>query len=333
MDSPKLVILDVGHGNSAVLHDTNGIVIIDAGLRGTLDEYLQACHAQEVTALLISHSDADHLGGASNILASPDLRISAVYLNPDAAQKSTAYMAFRRALADSMRRNGTKVYTQLTSTTGKTISAGDVVIDVLAPGPALATAGNSGADLQGRKIRSNTMSAVIRISSTMEHVALLTGDIDQIALEHLIEENADLKATTLVFPHHGGLPGMGDPASFAASLVSAVKPELILFSTGRGARNVNPHPTVVSAILDTQPSAHIACTQLSTQCSAVVPPAGKHLSTLPSEGIATGKCCIGTVEIDVATPKNIFPVLQEHLAFVQQNAPSALCMQKKAQSP
>jgi competence protein ComEC len=328
MDSPKLVVLDVGHGSSAVLHDTNGLVIIDAGLRGTLDQYLRTCGPQEIVALLISHSDADHLGGASNILVSEDIKVAAVYLNPDGGQGSIAYMAFRLALQDSMTRNGTKVYTQLTSTTGKAITAGKVVLDVLAPGPALATAGNGGTDLKGRRIKPNTMSVVIRVSSGSRHVALLTADIDQIALEHLLEENKDLTAETLVFPHHGGLPGPGDAATFATSLVKAVKPDVILFSTGRGARNVNPHPTIVTALLQTHPSAHIGCTQLSTQCSAILPPAGEHLSTLSSEGAASGKCCIGTVEIDVTTPMNFFPILQDHSLFVQQHAPTALCLQR-----
>ena len=34
--TPRLFILDVGHGNSAVLVDTEGIVVIDAGPRTAL---------------------------------------------------------------------------------------------------------------------------------------------------------------------------------------------------------------------------------------------------------------------------------------------------------
>jgi competence protein ComEC len=333
MDSPKLVVLDVGHGSSAVLHDTRGVVVIDAGLRSTLDDYLQSSRTTDVVALLISHSDADHLAGASNVLLSEYIRVSAVYLNPDSDKASVAFLAFRRALAASRERNGTAVFTQLTSTTGKTISVGDATIEVLAPGISLATAGNGGTDLKGRRIKPNTMSAVVRISLRERHVALLTGDMDETALEHFLEENKDVTAEVLVFPHHGGLPGPGDPKVFATSLAKAVNPDVILFSTGRGKKNVNPHPDIVAALIEACPAAHIGCTQLSTQCSANAPTAGKHLSSLPSAGAGAGKCCMGTIEIDIGSSKNFLPVLNEHLEFVKKSVPTALCLQKTRSEP
>jgi len=60
---PKLAILDVGHGNSAVLHDRDAILVFDAGLGNILYEYILENNIQEIEALLISHSDADHLAG------------------------------------------------------------------------------------------------------------------------------------------------------------------------------------------------------------------------------------------------------------------------------
>ncbi len=40
MPDRTLTILDVGHGNSAVLVDSEGVVVIDAGLKSSLLEYL-----------------------------------------------------------------------------------------------------------------------------------------------------------------------------------------------------------------------------------------------------------------------------------------------------
>ena len=320
MDSPKLVVLDVGHGNAAVLHDSDGLVVFDAGLGVTLDEYLQSCNATTIVALLISHSDADHLAGASNILLSEDIEIQAVYLNPDADKSSVAFTSFRKALASSIRRNGTQVHTQLTTTTGVSITAGEVSIEILAPGPSLATAGNGGRDLKGRRIRSNTMSVVARLSLAERHGALLAGDIDEIALEHLLAENEEIEAEALVFPHHGGRPGTGDPAVFAAILANAVKPDLILFSTGRGRKNINPHPSIVSALLQVVPDAHIGCTQLSILCSASTSDDTRHLSDLTAAGRTEGRCCIGTVEIGFSQNREVFPILQTHSDFVRNNA-------------
>lgn len=325
-DFPKLVVLDVGHGNSAVIHDEKGLVVVDAGLRGTLEEYLQTCLSKDVIALLISHSDADHLGGAANILLNEGIKVSAVYLNPDSQQGSAAFGAFRRAFADSARRNGTVLHSQLTTTTGDTISAGSMVLRVLAPGPSLAAVGNGGKDPEGRRIRTNTMSAVVRVEAGGRKVALLAGDIDRIALEHLLAENAEIKAEALVFPHHGGLPGAGDPSLFAKTLVNAVSPEVVLFSTGRSSKYSNPHPAIIAAVRAAETKVHIACTQLSTQCAAVLPSSAGHLNALTADGALQHKCCAGTVEIACGEQKQIKPNMAEHLEFVRINAPTALCL-------
>jgi hypothetical protein len=41
MNRPSLVVLDVGHGNAAVLLDTKGVVVIDAGRGGCLIDFLK----------------------------------------------------------------------------------------------------------------------------------------------------------------------------------------------------------------------------------------------------------------------------------------------------
>jgi hypothetical protein len=40
MNRPSLLILDVGHGNVAVLLDTGGVIVIDAGKGGLIIDVL-----------------------------------------------------------------------------------------------------------------------------------------------------------------------------------------------------------------------------------------------------------------------------------------------------
>ena len=61
-------------------------------------------------------------------------------------------------------------------------------------------------------------------------IALLPGDIDQIGLEHLFEDNSDIQAWLLVFPHHGGRPGAGDVREFTNVLCNKVQPKIVVFS-------------------------------------------------------------------------------------------------------
>lgn len=58
-----VTILDVGHGNAAVVNTGTGIIVIDAGPRTGLLEFLTETGAPKIDALLISHADADHIAG------------------------------------------------------------------------------------------------------------------------------------------------------------------------------------------------------------------------------------------------------------------------------
>ena len=48
MDFPELTILDIGHGNCAVLKDTEGVIIIDCADGATLIHTLSHLSIQEI---------------------------------------------------------------------------------------------------------------------------------------------------------------------------------------------------------------------------------------------------------------------------------------------
>lgn len=324
-DSPKLAILDVGHGNSAVLHDHDGIIVFDAGPGSTLNEYLLQNKIREIAALLISHSDADHLGGAINLLLSNEFRVAEVYLNPDPTNTGSTYTTFRRALVDARENRGTRIVPQLTTNLSGSFRSGATVVEILAPAPETALGGVGGLDLAGEKINSNSMSAVVRLTVDNIPMALLPGDVDAAGLDNLIRDHPTLPARILLFPHHGGRPGRADPAQFAHDLCSLVRPEVVIFSIGRG-KHKTPNPAIVGAVLATCPNAHIACTQLAVACAADKPASEPvHLIRDVASGKRTRSCCIGTVILTLRTPTETFPVLREHAAFVDRFAPTALC--------
>jgi len=91
---------------------------------------------------------------------------------------------------------------------------------------------------------------------------LLPGDMDWVGLDNLLEACPQPNARVLVFPHHGGTPHGGREREFARTHVPGVKPELVLFSIGRGVHNT-PRPEIVAGVRAAAPSAHVMCTQLS----------------------------------------------------------------------
>jgi beta-lactamase superfamily II metal-dependent hydrolase len=327
-DSPKLAILDVGHGNSAVLHDHNEILVFDAGPGSTLNEYLLDNQIREIAALIISHSDADHLGGAINLLSSHQFRVDAVYLNPDSRNAGSTFDIFRRALRDAKENRGTRIVPQLTTTLSGTFPAGATVVEIVAPAPETAVGGIGGRDLAGKKINPNSMSAVVRLMVDNIPMVLLPGDMDADGLTNLIRDHPSLPARVLLFPHHGGRPGRGDPAQFAHDLCSLVHPEVVIFSIGRGKHNT-PNPAIVDAVLSHCPKAHIACTQLAVACAVDKPSSPPvHLISEVASGRRTRSCCMGTVILALREPTETFPVLRDHSYFVDRFAPTALCRRR-----
>jgi competence protein ComEC len=270
MNRPSLAVLDVGHGNCAVLFDSKGTTVIDGGKSGVLIDFLRQLKIRVVHSLLISHSDEDHILNATDLLLDQKISVYSVYYNSDSSQQSVAWQCFRKAVKEARRNKHTLAEPQLTTSQTGRLKRGSIEIEVLFPFPETAGSGPGGTDEEGTAITSNSMSAVIRLSKSGEKMVMLAGDVERGCLAAWAEEQVDPNASILVFPHHGGNPGKHDRVKFATELVQAVKPTMVVFSIHRSRFGL-PKSDVVDAVRAAAPGVRIACTQLSTQCAANVP--------------------------------------------------------------
>ena len=212
----ELSILDVGHGNCAVLFDTGGVSVFDAPTGDILLKTLEQRGIKEISLVIVSHADADHLGGILSLLLTCDVR--EIYINPDTSKHTELWQDFRTVLkvrADEGHPIEVKVGLT-TSDTGQ-LRRGGINIEVLAPTPPLALGGVGGRDLQGRRLSSNSLSAVLRLSGEGVPSTLLPGDLDAVGLENLLDSGIDAQAKVLVFPHHGGHSGAVDESGVRVS--------------------------------------------------------------------------------------------------------------------
>ncbi len=326
--SGKLAILDVGHGNCFVLQDTHGVTVIDAGPRSHLLEYLNQEGIRRIETILVSHADVDHIGGLIALLDPETIEVGKICLNPDAVKRTKVWEGLRRILDRSDLHGSTPVKLSLTRSRPEDVGEFDqglVQIEILGPSPYLASGGSGALDRQGRKIESNSISAVIRLSIEHEPVVLLPGDLDEIGLDDLLESHDDIHAPFLLYPHHGGRPRRADPADFARRLCELVCPETVIFSIGRG-RFGTPRPEVVDAIREFDAKIRIACTQLSERCAVKVQGfEARHLNPEFACGRETRSCCAGTLVLDLEAPRALLPSEEEHLDFIRRAAPLALC--------
>jgi competence protein ComEC len=163
--------------------------------------------------VLLTHLDADHAGGLAGALAGRDVDVVATgTLSPSDSRASAVDRLARRAEAR-----------RVVLVPGDRQTLGDAALEVLAPPPAIATAGAA----------SNDLSVVARVTVRGVRV-LVTGDLGAEAQSRILARGVDLRADVLKVPHHGSADV--DPDFLAASGA-----RVALISVG--ADNGYGHPT------------------------------------------------------------------------------------------
>ena len=318
-----LCFLDVGHGNATVLLvGGRDVVLVDVGKHSALAEFLTEQNVKHIRTVYLSHADEDHIGALVGLLSSPHISIDQVLLNTDASKGSKVWDDLVYEL-NSAHRNGKLIFTPSLAAGHREQLPGSVVLEVLGPSPYLAAKGPGSVDRAGRKIRSNSISAVIAVSVHGDRLALLPGDLDATGLRDLLDNGADLAAPILVYPHHGGKM---DSSELACSLLSSVCPDRVVFSIGRG-RYGTPSPTTVALLRKVLPTARIVCTQLSEHCSRSLPTSGKppHLTDVFAQGRVAGACCGGTIIVPLDQPASLRPTVRSHAEFIDSSVETPLC--------
>ena len=320
----RLAILDVGHGNCAVLVDAKGIVVIDAGPGSGLLEFLAEQKIDCVNVVLLSHADKDHVSGLLALLAAKTVTIKRIYLNTDSLKTSQLWDDLLYEL-NAAKKAG-KVYFDVSlveDRSGK-YDQGTVRIEILAPSAYLAGKGPGSNDRHRRKLSSNSVSAVVRLVQDGKPIVLLPGDIDEIGLTNMIEGGGDTRAPVLVFPHHGG-KACRDMPRFVQTLLGLTQATTVIFSVTRGEPK-HPDPEVVAAVRRCSATLRVACTQLSEHCAQNIPGGKpKHLNAVFARGRESNACCAGSFVIELDRPDTLLPEAPAHSEFVKRNAPSALC--------
>jgi len=326
--SPELIILDVGQGNCTLLRNTEGNILIDCPSGSTLMETLEELKIQQISHLLISHADKDHIGGVSTLLRSDDISVQCVHINSELQRQGIVWDDLMSSLTYARKKRAVKIIPQLTTSTTDSLNTGEVEVKVLAPVPELAVKGGAGAaDQYGNQLNSNSMSAVIGFYHKSHGVAIAAGDLDQIGLDNLLQEEINLKADILIFPHHGGRPGAGNNGiEFTKKLCSLVQPKLVIFSNGRGHYD-HPFKEIVDTVISTVPNVHVLCTQLSRNCSPIaLTHLPNHLDSLPAKGKSNNSSCGGTVVVKINGQNTTYtPQAINHKNFITTQVSTPLC--------
>jgi competence protein ComEC len=236
-----ITTLDVGQGLAVLVRTANRVLLYDAGpaFGAEADSGgrivlpgLRAAGLASVDALVLSHEDLDHIGGALTVLES--IEVGSLYssLRPGHPLNALARAPGGCAAGTAWDWDGVR-------------------FEFLHPPPGAPRA------------RRNDASCVLRIASR-GGAMLLTGDIERAAEATLLASAAPLKSEVLLVPHHGSR------SSSSEAFVAAVAPRWAVVPAGYRNRFGHPHAQVLARYraagaevvrTDAQGAIHVALTR------------------------------------------------------------------------
>ncbi|HWQ38654.1 MAG TPA: DNA internalization-related competence protein ComEC/Rec2 [Burkholderiales bacterium] len=220
-DEVWITALDVGQGLAVVVRTANRALLFDAGpaYPGGSDAgervvipYLRGEGVRALDALIVSHDDTDHAGGASSVLSAMPVALTLSSLPTTHPINIASHTASRCAA-------------------GQTWRWGATTFEILHP---------QAHSYNRPQLKDNDRSCVLRVITPYGAV-LIAGDIEQRSERELLAHlPARLSAAILVAPHHGSRTSSG------ADFVEAVGARHVVFCAGYRNRFGHPHPLVAA---------------------------------------------------------------------------------------
>ncbi|WP_339900404.1 DNA internalization-related competence protein ComEC/Rec2 [uncultured Gilvimarinus sp.] len=220
-----LTVMDVGQGLAVVVRAGKRTLVYDTGPHYSdsfdagadiIAPWLQSLGVTQLDTLVVSHSHADHAGGAFGLLSL--LPGSAIYLGEPVPALERDLSPRQRSCHDLGGQGGLS----------QSWRWAQLQVDLLS--------------LPGQRGRRGNSASCVVLLRYQNQTVLLPGDLERSLEPALVTQLAALGVTrldVLVAPHHGS------KSSSSAQLVAALKPRSVVFSAGFNNRHGHPHEQVL----------------------------------------------------------------------------------------
>lgn len=216
--------IDVGQGDSILLECNNQFALVDAGSDSdgeTVAAYLAMQGVQKLDLVVATHTHSDHMGGLADVI---DLfPVDAVWCSSIPSQNNTVRTFLKSVSNQDKEVEQPKV--------GQVFNLGDATITVLGPVK------------EYEEVNNISLVLMVQYGDTR---FLLTGDMERIAENDLVESGTDLKADVLKVGHHGSETSTG------YRFLREVMPDYAVISCGKDNKYGHPHEDPLSRLRDAE---------------------------------------------------------------------------------
>lgn len=219
-DKMEVHFIDVGQGDATLITCGDHAMLIDTGddSKGTaIQNYLQKQKITKLDYLILTHPDADHIGGAPVILTKFD--ISRVFVSNYEKDNKT-YQKLVQALDN-------KRLKALTPKVNSKYTLGTATITILSP---------------GREYDNPNDASIALLLKNGSISFLFTGDAGEDAEADILETDISLSADVYKVGHHGS------KYSTSKKLIKAVNPTYAVISCGEGNSYGHPHAETLNTL-------------------------------------------------------------------------------------
>lgn len=219
----KVHFIDVGQADATLIEYSDGddvfTLLIDTGNWNSSDvvSYLQSQNINDIDIIAVTHPHADHIGQLDQVINAFD--VTEVWMNGETATSEI----FASALA-AIESSGADYYEP---EAGEVFDIGPLEVTVLHP----------------TSLADSTNNNSIAIHLQYGDVSFLfTGDAEAEAENEILNGGANLKADVLQVGHHGS------NTSTTENFLSAVNPEVAIYSAGAENQYGHPHIEVINRL-------------------------------------------------------------------------------------
>lgn len=222
----QVTFLDVGQGDCTIVRTEGHNMVIDTGNNNkgsVVVEWLQEQGITELDYLVLTHPDADHIGGADDVLRA--VKVDTV-LMPDVENDTVTYEEVAELIEEQQ-------IPVIYPAVGEQYTLGDAGFTILCPQPDEVSESDLNGSSVGMKLVHGSNSFV------------MCGDAEEASEGRMVDTFGDaLEADVLKCGHHGSSTATSD------AFLAAVDPIWAVISCGAGNSYGHPHQEVLTKLED-----------------------------------------------------------------------------------